>query len=97
MENNSYTVGDVLEVSVFKPKTGKFPIGKANSGIVCKLDLSDKIKFVRYGDLIKAQILEVREKSLLVRPISFIFKTPKSTEEESRVDKFYRKYKKKKM
>lgn len=65
------TSGECINVDIFQPKEGKFPIGRYN-GIICKLQLAEGIKFVPYGSTCYCEILETKPKCLIVKVLEVI-------------------------
>lgn len=59
-------VGDIIIVDIVEPKFGKFPIGRAHDGRICKLVLPENIKFLEYGCTVSAYVGIVNTKSLTV-------------------------------
>lgn len=74
-------VGDNINVDIFQPKEGKFPIGRYN-GIICKLQLPAGIKFVPYGCTCDCEITEVKEKCFIVNVVEVI-KSPEANRFEA--------------
>lgn len=69
-ERKVYLPGQELEVDIHQPQRGKFPIGRADTGIVCKLLMGDKVKFLPYGCSVNTIVREVRDNHLVVDVIS---------------------------
>lgn len=63
-----YTVGQQIEVEMHKPEHGKFPIARAATGVICRLAQNTK-GFFEYNSCWTAEIMEVREKSLIIKPL----------------------------
>jgi len=65
MKKEKVCVGDTIIVDVCQPKFGKFPVGRFQ-GIICKLTYPDHIKRLEYGCVIKATVLVIKDRSLVV-------------------------------
>lgn len=59
-------LNDFIEVDVHKPTRGKFPIGRAEDGRICKFILPEEIKFLEYGSTYLCEVMIVEVKSLTV-------------------------------
>jgi hypothetical protein len=66
-----YQPNTFIEVEMQKPKEGNFPIGRADTGIICLLPRGTK-GFFEYNSRWKVQVLEVKENRLLIKPIKEI-------------------------
>lgn len=66
-----YQPNTFIEVEMQKPKEGHFPIGRADTGIICLLPRGTK-GFFEYNSRWKVQVLEVKENRLVVKPIKEI-------------------------
>lgn len=75
-----YFTGQKIEISIHEPQKGKFPIGRAESGIICRLQQHQPKAYYEYGSVWTATINEVREKSLVVTPFELI----RSREQEAK-------------
>lgn len=65
MKNKKVKLGDIISVDVVAPNRGKFPIGRYN-GVICKLNLTDGIKYLEYGCTVKARVAVIYQKCLHV-------------------------------
>lgn len=74
-----YKFGDELIIDVFQPEKGKFPIGKTEAGMVCRLALGPGIRFVPYGCTAKVTVLKVHTNHLEVL-VDEIVRTPEENE-----------------
>ena len=63
MKKINLNIGDTILVDIVKPNRGKFPIGRYK-GMICKLTLSEGIKFLEYGCTVKARVAIINQKSL---------------------------------
>jgi hypothetical protein len=66
MKKKEIRLNDFIEVDVHKPNYGKFPIGRADDGRICKFILPDDIKFLEYGSTYLCEVMIVENKSLTV-------------------------------
>jgi hypothetical protein len=64
-------VGANINVEIFEPKKGKFPIGRYE-GIICKLQLGENMKYVPYGSICDCVVLEIKPKFFVVKVIEVI-------------------------
>ena len=70
MKKVNVSIGDLINVDVCQPKSGRYPIGRFN-GIICKLTLPDNIKRLEYGCIVEARvaIIEPKYYSVLVEQV----------------------------
>lgn len=66
-----YKVGQILNVQMVKPKEGKFPIGRTDNGIICKIKIGSK-GFFEYDSTWESKVVEVHEKKLIIEPVTCI-------------------------
>lgn len=63
--------GDEITVQMQKPDKGKYPIGRTNNGIICLIKMGTK-GFFEYNSTWTAEIVEVHEKKLIIKPLECI-------------------------
>jgi len=66
MKKKEIRLNDFIEVDVHKPTRGKFPIGRAEDGRICKFVLPDEIKFLEYGSTYLCEVMMIENKCLTV-------------------------------
>lgn len=64
-KNQELRLNDFIEVDVFQPNHGKYPIGRHN-GRICKLEFVNDIKFVEYGATVLCEVMIINPKCLNV-------------------------------
>ena len=71
MKKITHTEGDVLFLEMLKPNTGKFPISRTESGMICliKSNPEKKKPYFEYGSIWTCEVIEVHEKKLIVQPL----------------------------
>lgn len=69
MKKPSQKIGEIICIEMIAPKEGKFPIARTESGVVCLIERGTK-GFFEYHSSWEAEVVEVKEKCLIIRPIS---------------------------
>ena len=64
-KQETLTIGDTINVDIFEPKFGKYPIGR-HEGRICKLHMPQGMKYIEYGCTIEAQVMLIEPKCLTV-------------------------------
>lgn len=60
--------GDVISVEMHKPEKGKFPIARADNGVICFIAPNTKGYF-EYNSTWTAEVIKVDEKKLIIKPV----------------------------
>ena len=63
-----YAPGAEVRIEMFKPEKGNFPIARNEEGIICLIKKDTKGYF-QYNSIWTAEVVEVHEKKLIVKPI----------------------------
>lgn len=74
-----YSVGDVIEVNIVKPKLGNCPIGKHNSNITCIFEKTYNHLVV--GTIVSAEVVKINKTHIVVKYVSLL-KSVKDIENE---------------
>lgn len=69
----TYSVGQRLMMDILKPEMGNFPISRTDEGVICKFEQQQTKKYFEYGSRWEFEVVEVREKCLIVKPLSLYF------------------------
>ena len=65
MKNNSIQLKDIIEVDIFAPRSGKYPIGRFR-GIICKLEIPKSIGHIDYGCSCICMVKDIQPKYMVV-------------------------------
>jgi hypothetical protein len=71
INNVKYDIGEKLMIEMMRSKDGRRPIGKIDKGMVCLIDHKDK-NTLQFGAVWQCEIIEVKEKCLIVKPLTLI-------------------------
>lgn len=67
-----FEINQKINITMHQPATGKFPIGRAEDGRICKIKQHKEKAFYEYGSVWSATVISVSSKCLLVEPFELI-------------------------
>ena len=70
-KNVALSIGEHVNVDIYKPRKGTFPIGKVG-GLFCKLYIPKNVGHVEYGSTCYCKVTKVSEKSAEVTVVEVI-------------------------
>lgn len=69
--SDRFKENEELEIILHKPKRGKFPIGKSETGVTCLFEPNNR-NFYEYGSTWRVKIVEVKKDCLIIKPLNCI-------------------------
>lgn len=67
--NSKFKIDEVISVTLVKPKTKAFPIGKTDKGVTCLISRQIKKKNYDYNSVWDCKIVKISKSCLIIEPL----------------------------